>query len=48
MLFFLPVCSYFNIKRHLDIEEILVLFKVPGHFTFSGSEFIVKLIDCVL
>lgn len=48
VLVVLPVSSYLNIKGHLDIEKILVLFKVSRHFALSGSKFILKLADCIL
>lgn len=48
ILVILPVSSDLNIKGHLDIEKILVLFKVSRHFTLSGSKFILKLTDCIL
>lgn len=48
ILVILPVSSDLNIKGHLDIEKILVLFKVSRHFALSGTKFILKLTNCVL
>jgi len=44
----LPVGSYLDIKRHLDIKEVLVFPQMPSHLVFGVLQVILQLPDGVL
>lgn len=45
---FSPVGGDLNIKRHLDVEQVLVLTQVTSHLPLGALQFVVQLVDGLL